>query len=283
MIVKICNYCKEEFETNSRKVKYCSDKCRYNFRSENAKLHLTGRKRDLEVVKKIANSNKGKKRTLKQKENISKAHEGQIPWNKDKVGIYSKETLYNMGKRNRNKHLSKETKKLISKNNSKGFLGKKHNKETLDKISKKLIGRKMPKSFLDNIINTKRKNNSFNTSKPEEEIYKILVKKFNKVERQYRSNLYPFLCDFYIPELGLYIEYQGFWYHGNKPYSEKDRDCIELVNKWRNKNTKFYNKAIEVYTIKDPLKRKIAKENSLNWIEFFNMEEFYIWYNKGNL
>ena len=30
---------------------------------------------------------------------------------------------------------------------------------------------------------------------------------------------------------------------------------------------------------KDPLKRKTAKENNLNWIEFFSMKEFENWYN----
>ena len=129
--------------------------------------------------------------------------------------------------------------------------------------------------------NTKKVNNSFNSSKPEEEIYKLLVEKFgkNNIERQYRSDLYPFNCDFYISKENIYIEYQGFWYHYKKPYNSKDKECIDLIELWKSKDTKFYNKAIEVYTIRDPLKRKVAKENNLNWIEFFNMKEFLEWYN----
>ena len=41
-------------------------------------------------------------------------------------------------------------------------------------------------------------------------------------------------------------------------------------------------RAIDVWTISDPLKRKTAKKNNLNWIEFFNMEQFMEWYNQIN-
>ena len=137
-------------------------------------------------------------------------------------------------------------------------------------------------NWIDNqqqkINNTKKANNSFNTSKPEEEIYKLLIQKYSSVERQYKSKKYPFNCDFYIPKLDLYIEINFHWTHGKEPYNENNKECIELVNKWKNKNTKFYNKAIEVWTIKDPLKRKVVKENNLNWIEFFNIKEFLEWY-----
>lgn len=126
---------------------------------------------------------------------------------------------------------------------------------------------------------TLKKNNSFNKSKPEEEIYQLLLQKFNQVERQYKSKLYPFNCDFYIPSLNLYIEYQGTWEHGNKPYNENDQECINLINIWNSRNKPRYRNAIKIYTQLDPLKRQNAKDNNLNWIEFFNMEEFMRWYN----
>ena len=129
---------------------------------------------------------------------------------------------------------------------------------------------------------TKKKNNSFNSSKPEEEIYNLLLQKYPDTVRQHRSDLYPFNCDFYIPSLDLYIEYQGTWTHGNHPFNKDNEEDLKILEKWKNKNTKFYNNAIKVWTIKDPLKRKIAKENNLNCIEFFNMKEFLEWYNKGD-
>lgn len=134
----------------------------------------------------------------------------------------------------------------------------------------------------DKIYNTKKLHDTFNTSKPEEEIYQLLLQKYFQVERQYRSELYPFNCDFYIPSLDLYIEYNGTWEHGNKPYDENNQECINLTKKWISKNKPRYKNAIKIYTIRDPEKRKIAKENNLNWIEFFNMKEFLNWYNKGD-
>lgn len=130
------------------------------------------------------------------------------------------------------------------------------------------------------IYNTKKKNNTFKTSINEEQIYQLLLQKFNKVERQYKSELYPFNCDFYISELNLYIEYQGTWLHGKEPYNANNEEHIKQINLWKSKNTNFYNTAINVWTIRDPLKRQTAKDNNLNWIEFFNMEEFLEWYNK---
>lgn len=55
-------------------------------------------------------------------------------------------------------------------------------------------------------IKTKRKNNTFNISKPEEICYQLLNEKYKNIKRQYKSKLYPFNCDFYIKSLDLYIE-----------------------------------------------------------------------------
>lgn len=133
-------------------------------------------------------------------------------------------------------------------------------------------------SVKEKVIKTKRKNNSFNTSKPEQKIKLLLETKFSKVEYQYQSKEYPFCCDFYIPELNLYIEYQGHWTHGNKSYTGTLEDLQKLKN-WQDKNTKFYKHAIEVWTTRDPLKREIARKNKLNWIEFFTFEQFMQWFN----
>lgn len=122
---------------------------------------------------------------------------------------------------------------------------------------------------------TKKKNKSFNKSKPEEEAYQLLLTKFpvEDIERQYRSELYPFNCDFYIKSLDLFIECNFHWTHGKYPYTNtKD----PLLEKWETrKDKKFYQKAIEVYTRFDPLKRKIAQQNNLNWIEFFTLTDIY--------
>lgn len=127
-------------------------------------------------------------------------------------------------------------------------------------------------------LETMKKNNSFR-SEPEENIYQLLLQKFSQVKRQYKSEKYSFNCDFYIPSLDLYIEYQGTWLHGKEPYNENNEEHIKILEKWKLKNTNFYNTAIKIWTIKDPLKRQTAKDNNLNWIEFFNMNQFMEWYN----
>jgi hypothetical protein len=38
----------------------------------------------------------------------------------------------------------------------------------------------------------------------------------------------------------------------------------------KSKNTKYYNVAIEVWTKRDVVKRSIAKENNLNYLEIFS-------------
>ena len=132
---------------------------------------------------------------------------------------------------------------------------------------------------------TKKKNNTFNTSKPEEFIFKRLCTKFDIVERNYKSKEYPFKCDFYIPKLNLYIEYQGSWTHGFDghryigPYKNTE-ECNEVLQKWKEKAkiSKFYRVAVNVWVIRDPLKRKIARDNNLNWIEFFTIKEFENWF-----
>ena len=131
-------------------------------------------------------------------------------------------------------------------------------------------------NIVSKIILTKEKNGTFNISKSEYESYIILKEKYPDILRQYKSELYPFLCDFYIPSLDLYIECNYSWTHGGKPYEGTNEDNIKL-NKWKEKNTKYYDNAINTWTIRDINKRKIAKENNLNYIEFWNIKELKIW------
>lgn len=123
------------------------------------------------------------------------------------------------------------------------------------------------------ISNTKRNNGTFNSSKPENLSYKLLKEKFDDVIYQYKSKEYPFICDFYIPSLKLYIECNYHWTHGFRPFNEKDNECIRLLNQWKECNTKYYNNAITTWTVRDVQKRKVAMENSLNYKEFWNIDE----------
>ena len=136
--------------------------------------------------------------------------------------------------------------------------------------------------------NTMKKNNSFNTSKDEKYILNKLKIKFNTILTEYKSEKYPFRCDFYIPEIDTYIEYNGHWTHGFEPYigTKEQKEKIKLWNKksksknYLGKYKNEYINAINVWTNKDVLKRKTAKLNNLNYFEFFNQTQFLKWYNK---
>lgn len=161
-------------------------------------------------------------------------------------------------------------------------------KEVQEKIKQTCLERygnekyQKTKEYSEKVCDTKRKHNTFHTSKPEEEVFKMLAQKYNIVERQYRSELYPFPCDFYIPSLDLYIEYQGTWTHGKHPFNPNNAEDVACFNamKEKAKTSKYYYGAINVWTVRDPLKRETAKDNNLNWLEFFNMKEFTEWLSK---
>ena len=142
-----------------------------------------------------------------------------------------------------------------------------------DPTIKEKILSKMPESR-EKEYQTRKKNGSFNISKPEKELLEYIKLYFPNVEYQYKNKKeYPFRCDFYIPELNLYIEYNGLWTHGGHQFDENNQEDIDKLNLWKSKNTKYYNVAIKVWTDLDVRKRTIAKNNNLNYKEFWNLNE----------
>lgn len=121
---------------------------------------------------------------------------------------------------------------------------------------------------------TKKKNHTFNTSKIEEELTQWLTKNNIKHIRQYKSELYPFCCDFYFPDYDLYVEIQGSWTHGKHPFDENSPDDVKKLNMWKEKslNSEYYKNAIEVWTECDVKKRLTAKQNNLNYLEIFSTQ-----------
>lgn len=138
--------------------------------------------------------------------------------------------------------------------------------------------------------NTAKKNNSFNKSKVEEECYILLKEKYPDIIRQYRSDLYPFNCDFYIPSLDLYIEFNGSDLHGFHPFDKTNKDDILRLNDLIERSKKLkeqdkrvknrYDYSIYTWTDLDIRKRNTVKENNLNFIEFWNINEVKEWVTK---
>ena len=125
--------------------------------------------------------------------------------------------------------------------------------------------------ILQKSYNTKRTNHTFSTSSIEEQFSSYLDSQNIIYKRQYSCERYSFACDFYIPKYDLFIEINGSWVHGYHPYNNSKEDK-ETVDRWRSKNTKYYNNAIQTWTIRDVKKREIAKQNNLNYLEIFSID-----------
>lgn len=123
---------------------------------------------------------------------------------------------------------------------------------------------------------TKRKNNTFNSSKPESEFYKSLVAQYGErnVLRHYKSEKYPFYCDFYIVPTEEYIELNLHWTHGGRPYIEGDVECDKQLKEWIEKShtSQFYANAINTWTVRDVKKLETAKQNGLSYRVLYSLD-----------
>ena len=121
--------------------------------------------------------------------------------------------------------------------------------------------------------NVMTKNHSFNTSKPEEELYLYIKEKFPSVKRQYKDKLrYPYNCDFYIPELDYFIELQGYYTHNTHPYNPNSISDQVLVERYKERYGPKCQ-AITIWTLKDPEKQDCAQHNHLNFKEVWDLYE----------
>ena len=127
---------------------------------------------------------------------------------------------------------------------------------------------------------TKKKNNSFNYSKPEDIYYNKLVEKYGieDVERQYIiDSRYSFACDFYIKSLDLFIELNLSWTHGDHPFDSTNEDDLIKLKVWQEKaqSSDYYKNAIDTWTIRDVKKLQTAINNNLNYITYYSESELY--------
>lgn len=143
----------------------------------------------------------------------------------------------------------------------------------LGKLEPQKKQEKLQKEYL-----TKKKNNSFNTSKPETIYYKYLLTKYNKddILTQYSSDSrYPFNCDFYIKSKDLFIELNLYWTHGGHPFNKESQEDLNKLHSWEEeaKDSMFYQNAIYTWTTRDINKLNCAKENNLNYKTYYNLME----------
>ena len=127
------------------------------------------------------------------------------------------------------------------------------------------------------IISNRNRILSGNYINKTEKVFMTLCKQYNvDVIPEYYSELYPYACDFYIPEKDLYIEVNIFWTH-NTHFFTGSKEDLDMVNKWKSKGL---NRAIDIWTRYDIEKRDTALKNNLNYLVFWSYKEIEEWFKK---
>lgn len=231
--------------------------------------------------------------------NSGRFQKGGTPWNKGltketddriKSKPHTEESKKLMSEKRKGFKFTEESKKKMSESHknktygkrppdvgrkiSEAKIGHKVSEETRKKISLSKSGTHMSEKVLENKLQkeyeTKKKNNSFNTSKPEKDFFEKLKSENpgKTILTNYKDKKrYPYYCDFYIVEDDLFIELNAHWTHGGKPYDKNDPDCQEKLKLWeeKSKQSLFYANAIETWTVRDVNKLECAKRNRLNY------------------
>lgn len=120
----------------------------------------------------------------------------------------------------------------------------------------------------------KRENGTINDSQPERDVYALLVQKFGEddIISQYRSDRYPYKCDFYVKSLDLFIELNIYWMHGGHFFDVNNESDLEKLQAWLVSDKPSYERAIYIWTQNDLDKRNVALQNNLNYIVFWNQD-----------
>lgn len=95
-----------------------------------------------------------------------------------------------------------------------------------------------------------------------------LKEKYPDIIRHYVSDKYPFECDFYIPNLDLYIELNAFYLHGGHFFNENNSEDIAKLDNWKAKKIDT-----TIWTVKDIIKRGFAIRNKLNYLALWSEKE----------
>ena len=130
--------------------------------------------------------------------------------------------------------------------------------------------------YKNKVYKTKKKNGTFNSSKIENKLIEYFTNNGINFKTQYKSELYPYMCDFYFPNTQTFVEIQGNWTHGGHPFDKNNTDDINKLKLWESKSNKYYNIAINTWTVSDVEKRKLAQQNNIKLFEIFSIDFDYI-------
>lgn len=134
------------------------------------------------------------------------------------------------------------------------------------------------------------KDSGYNSSKDELYIFDKLKEIYPNIQMSYTDDrmVSPethrhWQLDFYDPDSDTAFNYNKHIRHGRRKYNPEDPNCQKDVKWLESMPGEFYAKILHTWKDLDPLKRKVAKENGLKFIEWFNMEEFNNWLANPNL
>lgn len=100
---------------------------------------------------------------------------------------------------------------------------------------------------------------------------------------EYKSEPYPFYCDFYIVERNLFIELNCFPTHGKHWFNKNSKEDLTLIEIYKSKvgEHKLYKNFIDTWTKRDVKKRAVAKRNRLNYVVLWSKKDIYDWFING--
>ena len=98
---------------------------------------------------------------------------------------------------------------------------------------------------------------------------------YPQLKRQYRSEKYPFSCDFHDPVSDIYFEFNGTWTHGGHFFDENSDEDRKRLEIWKKKaeTSKFYENAVQTWTVRDVEKLRAARRGELRYVVFWNISE----------
>ena len=224
----------------------------------------------------------------------NKGLKGFVPWNKGKKGVqtWSPESRKKLSESIKGKKKPAGFGEKISER----MRGKHLSEETKEKIAVYYRGKPIPREKLEERnkkqFETKNKNGTFNSSKPESIYEKIFKKNFQTYTQYYDEGLYPYTCDFYLKDLELFVECNFFRNHGPHPFgTDLNADEI-LVNQWVSRQSTYktasgkikknsYFNYEKVFTKTDPEKLQTALANKINYLLIYPKELYF--YARGEL
>lgn len=130
---------------------------------------------------------------------------------------------------------------------------------------------------VDKVMQSRKLHKKHNDSAPERIAEGLLTFVFGEdgVIPQYKSDLYPYYCDFYVKPLDAYIELHLHWSHGGHFYDETNDADRAVLDTWKSRASegkKVYSTAVNTWSFVDVNKLRIAKENHLNYFVFWDTD-----------